>query len=141
MNTMVLTCTVTKHILQWVQFNPNWNSLDSKWKQLLSCRTSLYFPVVHFLSQCYHIAHITKSLSDHYFDHKKGFDVLIDQQKLYLSCSIPCSWIHSVQTQIFCIVEDFEEMWKLLTAAFINNLSEHKTHRKDTTEIESLRQC
>lgn len=42
--------------------------------------------------------------------------------------------------KFYWVSEDSKEIWKLLTAAFINNLSEHKTYRKDGTEIVSLRQ-
>lgn len=34
----------------------------------------------------------------------------------------------------YWVIEDSKDIWKVLTAAFINNLSEHKTYRKDTTE-------
>lgn len=118
--------------LQWAEFNPSWLRKQSSVTGLvfisLWCTSYLSVNTLHMLSNHFLKINliirkvllsslITKNFTFHVSFHVLGY--IVSKHKFY--------WV----------IEDSEEIWKLLTAAFINNLSEHKTYRKDSTEIVS----
>lgn len=75
------------------------------------------------------IFHITSSVLGYIMSKHKFEQLYLYNEVLYLSHFGKYYWF----------TEDSKEIWKLLTAALINCLSEHTAYRKDVSEIVSSR--